>query len=104
MQVIIWPAFLLFLLFSGILLFPEATLSAIAELRRRYRLHLINRCGKKVTEAFIKDMRVKYASKGYDMEGFEDVIEEYKPALIERFGKRCANDFLGEPSELERYY
>jgi hypothetical protein len=104
MQVIIWPAFLLLLSGSTILLFPEATLAVIAELRRRYRLHLINRCGKKATAAFINDMRAKYERKGYDMEGFDEVIEEYKAELIYRLGTRCANDFLGEPSILERYY
>jgi hypothetical protein len=49
-------------------------------------------------------MHAKYERNGYDMEGFEEDMAEYRPALIERFGKRCANDFLGEPSELERYY
>lgn len=104
MSLIVWIITIPVLIFGLMEAYPRHALAIIAELRRRFRLYLINRYGQKAAEAFMEQMRVKYAGKGFDMEEFERLLEECRPEIVERLGTHYADDFLGEPSYLERYF
>lgn len=80
------------------------TLSWIAQARRKFRSYLVNRYGQKIAKEFIRELRIKYAKQGCDMEHLDKQFEKLRPMIEERLGNDYADDFLGKPSFWEREF
>lgn len=108
MQTFIWIAIIPISLYALAVTNPretrDAARSLVAGLKRRFRLYIANKYGEKAAAVFINELREEYSKQGYDMGQFEEAMLELRPDVVERLGTKVANDLMGEPTPLERYY
>ena len=81
----------------------DAARALVAELTRRWRLHLIQHGGEKLASQLISKVRRHLVEEGFDPEEIDEVVHIHKPFVIQRLGTQYANAHLGEPTPLERY-
>lgn len=104
MIILIWILFVPLALYGLAVANPRGAKAVVAELKRRWRLHLIQKGGEKGVEDFFVEFRTKMLAEGFDEELIREIFEEIRPEIEDRLGRRAANASLGEPSPLERYY
>lgn len=92
------------LLYAWALTHPEACRALVAELQRRWRLHIIQKYGKLAAQDAIVWLRKKADKEELDKEIVEELIKSHKEEIIRRLGTKEANKRLGEPTPLERYH
>ena len=85
------------------LLFPRDTLSIVAELKRQLRHRLIQSSGTQAAQELAQSFRRRALAKGYDPELIEEVLAEHYGIIVERLGKKRADEILGESTPIERY-
>ena len=83
---------------------PLQARSLVAELKRQWRLYLIQRKGESAAADVVQELRVQARNQGMRSEQIEKVISEKWPELVERLGTKATNDSLGEPTSLENYH
>ena len=83
---------------------PDQALALVAELKRRLRLHIIQRTGRQGTQEVAQGLHDWAARQGFDPELVNRVIEEQQEEIFFRLGTKHANDRLGEPTIFERTY
>lgn len=83
---------------------PIGALRFVARLKRRFRQHLIKRHGRILAEKRCDEVRRWAQKKGYNKEGVEQIIEETKEEIIEKFGTEYADKFLGRPNFIEENF
>ena len=85
-------------------IFPEQAIAILAELKRRIRLRIIRQAG----ENAVKDLRCNlhsFASENkIEAELVEEVLAENHDLIVERLGRKYADEVLDEPDPTERYY
>ena len=83
-------------------LFPQEAISIVAELKRQLRLRVIRRTGTNGAKE-LADRLQRYASdSGIPSELVEEVLAEHHDKIVERLGKRYADEILGEADFTER--
>jgi hypothetical protein len=83
---------------------PLQARAMVAELKRQWRLYLIQRKGESAAADVVQELRVQARNQGMKSEQIEEVIYEKWPELVERLGTRATNEILGKPTPLERYH
>jgi hypothetical protein len=104
MPIVIWIIFVPVAIYSWMVANPLKVMQTVAHLKRRFRQHLISRHGKLLADDYIEQLRAKWARRGENMVDLEQLIEEIRPQLEEQLGTQYADEFLGEPTEIERYF
>ena len=95
---------LVFALLAWATLMPRDVRSLIAELKRRQRLRLIRRYGSHGAAEVSKRVHKYAEEQGIEVELVEDVLKERHKMIVERIGRRRADEILGEPGPTERYF
>jgi hypothetical protein len=83
---------------------PLQARSLVAELKRQWRLYLIQRKGESAAADVVQAFRVQARNQGVQSEQIEEIISEKWPELVERLGTKATNDSLGEPTSLENHH
>jgi len=83
---------------------PVHARSIFAGLKRNWRRYLVRRKGKAAAAKLAHSFREQAQSQGFEREQIDEVISEQWTELVERLGSKEANDSLGEPTPLERYF
>jgi hypothetical protein len=60
--------------------------------------------GKKAAQELAHRFHQRALADGYDPELVEQVFKEYEGVVVERLGRKGAEEVLGEPTPLERYH
>ena len=95
--------FILIIVPTLVLLFPRDTLAIVAELKRHLRHRVIQRSGKQGAQELAQSFRGRALAKGYDPELVEEILAEQYGIIVERLGKKRADEILAEPTPLERH-
>jgi hypothetical protein len=85
-------------------LFPEQALATIAQLKRQIRLWTIHRAGMEAAKEVAKNLRRYAFENGIECDLVEEVLAEHQDMIVERLGKKAADEILGEPDTTERYF
>ena len=99
-----WIIIFLIASISWAYLFPEQALAALAELKRQIRLRIIHRAGMEATKEVVKNLRRYAFENDIETELVEEVLAENQDLIIDRLGRKYADEVLGEPDPTERYY
>ena len=83
---------------------PVHARSIFAELKRSWRRYLVRRKGQAAAAELVHSFREQAQSQGFEREQIDEVISEQWTELVDRLGSKEANDSLGEPTPLERYF
>ena len=102
--IVFWIIFVPVAVYSWMVANPLKAIAIVAEIKRRFRQYLVSRHGKLLAQDYIVRLRVKCKRRGEDMAELEQVFEEMRTQLEEQLGTRYADEFLGEPTEIERYF
>lgn len=97
-------ALLPFPIAAFIIFHPEKAVALLAELKRRIRLFYIDYFGKKQADRIFHILKMRAIKKGYSEQEIDEFTADYKAELIERCGTRAANEGLGDPDIIERYF
>ncbi len=104
-MIILQYFFLLLLsLYAWAVLNPMAARTFVAGLMRRRRRYLVQHYGRRSANRFFSEFRRRALEEGADAALIEDVIDGYRPEVIERLGTQESNARLGKPRPLERYF
>ena len=98
-----WIIIFLIASISWAYLFPEQALAALAELKRQIRLRIIHRAGMEATKQVAKNLRRYAFENGIECDLVEEVLAEHQDMIVERVGRKYADEVLGEPDPTERY-
>ena len=95
---------LLLALYTWAVLNPMAARTFVAGLVRRRRRYLVQHYGRRSANRLFREFRRRALVEGADAELIEDVIDGYRPEVIERLGTQESDARLGKPRPLERYF
>jgi len=84
-------------------LFPEQAIAVLAELKRKIRLRIIRQAGKHAAMGLRRDLHSFATRNGIEAELVEEVLAENHGMIVERLGRKYADEVLGEPGPTERY-
>jgi hypothetical protein len=96
--------FVIVALFRWVSSHPATAKSLVAELKRRWRLRIIQKYGTLAADDFNREFRQRASKEGLPPEIVEQVVAESTPEMIRKLGSEIANQRLGEPTPLERYW
>ena len=82
---------------------PRGVRVIVAELKRWWRLYLIQRGGEHATQVLACHLVKSAAKKHIDPHVVHKVLTARRLEMIERLGRRYADEVLGKPTPLERY-
>ena len=85
-------------------LFPEQAMATLAELKRRIRLRVIRQAGENAAKELRRDLYLYASKKGIEAKLVEEVLAENHDLIVERLGRKYADEVLGEPDPTERYF
>jgi hypothetical protein len=102
MVILIWILFVPLALYGLAVANPRRAKAVVAELKRRWRLRLIQKGGEKEAEDLFREFQARMLAEGFDEELIEEVFEEHRAEVVDRLGRRVANASLGKPTPLER--
>jgi hypothetical protein len=85
-------------------LFPEQAIAALAELKRQIRLRVIRQAGENAATDLRRNLHLFASENEIEAELVEEVLAENHDLIIERLGRKYADEVLGEPEPTERYY
>ena len=85
-------------------LFPEQALAILAEFKRQLRLRIIHRAGAEALKELGRNLHRFAMEEGIETDMVEEVLAENQGLVIDRLGRKYADQILGEPDPKERYY
>jgi hypothetical protein len=85
-------------------LFPEQAFTILAEFKRQIRLRIIHQTGEKAATDLRRNLHLFASQNGIEAELVEEVLAENHDLIVERLGRKYADEVLGEPEPTERYY
>jgi hypothetical protein len=84
-------------------LFPEHAIAILAELKRQIRLRVIRQTGENAANDLRRNLHLFALQNGIEAELVEEVLAENHDLIIDRLGRKYADEILGEPDPTERY-
>ena len=81
---------------------PSAELTLVAEFKRGFRRWVIQRHGTAAARLIEKELRVQAGKDRLKQKAVDIVMSQEQERIIQKFGTRYANQFLGFPDPLER--
>ena len=84
-------------------LFPEQALAILAEFKRQLRLRIIHRTGSEAVKQLGSNLHRFAIEEGIETDLVEEVLAENQDLIVERLGRKYADQILGEPDPTERY-
>ncbi len=93
---------ILLLILGWAISFPQAALAVLAELKRQLRLRVIQRAGRQAVEELAQSLKDTAKEEGIDSQLADEIIEKKQHAIIQKVGKKYANDVFGEPDPFEQ--
>ena len=85
-------------------LFPEQAIATLAELNRQIRLRIIRQAGEKAATDLRRNLHLFASENKIKAELVEEVLAENHDLIVERLGRKYADEVLGEPDPTERYF
>ena len=94
----------LLFLYAWAVINPLLARTIMAELKRRWRLYLIQRGGEHAVQVAAQRLTRLADRKHIEPHIVHEVLAARRLEMIERLGRRYADQVLGEPTPLERYF
>ena len=85
-------------------LFPEQAIATLAELKRQIRLRLIRQAGENAATDLRRKLHLFASENKIEAELVDEVLAENHDLIVERLGRKYADEILGEPDPTERYF
>ena len=85
-------------------LFPDQTMATLAELKRQIRLRIIRQAGENAAKDLRRNLHLFASENEIEAGLVEEVLAENHDLIVERLGRKYADEVLGKPDPTERYY
>ena len=85
-------------------LFPQQAMTVIAELKRQLRLRVIRRSGTEGAKQLALALHQFGREQGIDSEIVDEVLADHHDMIMDRVGRHYADEILGKPDPIERYF
>ena len=85
-------------------LFPEQALAILAEFKRQLRLRIIHRAGAEAVKELGRNLHRFAMEEGIETDLVGEVLSENQGLIVDRLGRKYADQILGEPDPTELYY
>ena len=92
------------LFFAWVVVCPHQALTLILEIKRRWRLYIIQSAGKRGAQELARRLHVWALQNGIDPDLVDQVMNGNNSEIVYRLGTRQANLQLGEPTSFERTF
>ena len=99
-----WIAVFLIATISWAYLFPEEAIAILAELKRQIRLRVIRQAGENAAKDLRRNLHLFASENEIEAGLVEEVLAENHDLIVERLGRKYADEVLGKPDPTERYY
>ena len=97
-------ATMILLVVGVFVLLPEAAQRLVAELKRRWRLYLIAAAGRREGEQIFGEFKQRATARGIGSDLIEEIVQAKYEAVCDELGRQRADEQLGPPTILERYF
>ena len=104
MIILEYSLILLLALYVWAVLNPMVARTFVAGLMRRRRRYLVQHYGQRSADRLFRKFRRQALEEGADAALIEDVMDGYRPEVIEHLGTQESDARLGKPRPPERYF
>ncbi len=90
-----------FIIWATVVVSPNLAISIVSDIKKKYRLYLINHYGNKAFQKFAANFKKSAKKQGLSVEHADHILEAHKTEIIKKLGTKVADERLGEPSTFD---